>query len=668
MNTTVNSVIESIGAYLPPTKVTTKEVLAGCANHVRVPLERLTGIKSRHFAGETEFSIDLARKAVQDCLHSSIIPAAEFDLLICANISRWDAPNVVSYEPSTAAVLKREFGFKAAQAYDISNACASMWTAVYVVDSLIRAGAIKSAMVVSGEYISHLTRVAQKEIVDYLDPQLASLTLGDAGMALAMTASNNPDAGFRDIEIYTLSRYSRFCIAKPTDKAHGGAAMHTDAVKVTASVVPHAATHAEQMLRRSGEHLKQINHIIPHQTSRLTMQDALREIATRFDTECGDQLINNLAERGNTASTAHFLALRDSIDNSRVNPGDKILFAISGSGQTTGSALYTCDDLPARHRMNGSAPPRKALAPVEVGSTLAMPFCIESIAQVTPVEGEQPDTLKMLGQAARGCLEQSQFSTAEIELLVSTGVYRTEYLTEPALAALLAGDLEMNDSREVDDENKTLAFDLLNGPAGFLNACHMVSEMARAGRVERAMIVASEIENNAIIEPDNLLGLREMGSAVILHESEDGETGFQAFRFDQYDEHADKHRVVCKWNAEGKTYLDINIADDYHETLVECVARSVESFLREQHLELGGLKYLLPPQVSSEFAASLAKRLQAPTGLIVDVATEGLDYATSSTAAGMQAVMNREDTSPGDLGLVVNAGSGIQVACALYQF
>jgi len=529
MNQTFNSIIESIGAYLPPTTVTTKEVLAGCANHVRVPLERLTGIRSRHFAGETEFSIDLARQAVEDCLKSSQMKAADFDLIICANISRWDGPNIVSYEPSTAAVLKREFGFKKAQAYDISNACASMWTAVYVVDSLIRAGAIQSAMVVSGEYISHLTRVAQKEIVDYLDPQLASLTLGDAGMALAMTASTSPDAGFRDIEIYTLSKYSRFCIAKPTDKPHGGASMHTDAVKVTASVVPHAATHAEQMLRRSGEHLDQINHIIPHQTSRLTMQDALREIATRFDTQCDGQLINNLAERGNTASTAHFLALRDSIENSRVNQGDKILFAISGSGQTTGSALYTCDDLPERVRLNGSAPARQAFEPPQVGSTLAMPFCIESFAQVTPDKGETPDTLKMLAGAANGCLEKSAFSKEQIELLVSVGVYRTEFLTEPALAALLAGDLKINDAREVDDENKTLAFDLLNGPAGFLNACHMVSEMARAGRVERAMIVASELENNAVIAPHDLLGLREMASAVTLHESEDGETGFQAF-------------------------------------------------------------------------------------------------------------------------------------------
>ena len=68
MTQTANSIIESIGVYLPPRQVTTDEILKGCVNRVRVPLERLTGIQSRHRAGESEFSIDLAIKAVEDCL------------------------------------------------------------------------------------------------------------------------------------------------------------------------------------------------------------------------------------------------------------------------------------------------------------------------------------------------------------------------------------------------------------------------------------------------------------------------------------------------------------------------------------------------------------------------------------------------------------------------
>ncbi len=314
-------------------------------------MEKLTGIRARHVAGEEEFSIDLARKAVQNCLeHSDSLPE-EFDLIICANISRYDGPRKVTYEPSTAAVLKQEFGLTHAVALDISNACAGMWTGVFLADALIRTGAIRRGMVVSGEYITYLTDTAQKEIVDYLDPQVASLTLGDAGVAVELRLSPSPAVGFHDIELYTLARYSRDCIAKPSNRPHGGAAMYTDAVKVSSAVVPHAAKHVREVLARNAHSLSRYKHIVPHQTSKLTMQDGLKSVAKDFPIDIGQRLVNNLTERGNTATTSHLLALRDQMLAERIHSGDEILFLISGSGQTTGTALYACDDLPERIRV-----------------------------------------------------------------------------------------------------------------------------------------------------------------------------------------------------------------------------------------------------------------------------------------------------------------------------
>ena len=389
---------------------------------------------------------------------------------------------------------------------DLSNACAGMWTGAYLVDALIRTGAIRRGLVVSGEYISYLATTAQKEIVDYLDPQIASLTLGDAGVAVELRLSPSPAVGFHDIELYTLAQYSRDCIAKPSDKTHGGAAMYTDAVKVSSAVVPHAAKHAEQILRKNGHSVEQYQHIIPHQTSRLTMNDAIKSVAGEFPIDLDRRLINNLTHRGNTATTSHFLALRDAMHGGRIQAGDEVLFLISGSGQTTGTALYTCDDLPERIRSK-TPRTRETASPSVPGETLAVPLQFESFAQVARSEIEPNDTLTMLGRVAEACLEKSQYAKEEMELLLSVGVYRSEFLTEPAIAALLAGNLKMNDCREPDDEHKTFAFDLLNGALGFLNACYLVSELSRAGCLERAMIVASEIENNAQVMPDHLLGL-----------------------------------------------------------------------------------------------------------------------------------------------------------------
>lgn len=670
MKRTVTSVIESLGVYLPPKQMGTQEILEGCVNHVRVPLERLTGIRSRHRAGDSEFSIHLAANAVKDCLQRSRAKAEYFELLICANISRFDGPGSVSYEPSTAAQLRRQFGFTNAIAMDLSNACAGVWTAVYVVDALIRSGAIRRGMVVSGEYITYLTDTAQKEIVDYLDPQLASLTLGDSGVAVALETSPRPEVGFHDIELFTLSKYSRFCIAKPSTEAHGGAAMYTDAVKVTASVVPRAAEHADEVLQRHDRTIDQMNHIIPHQTSRLTMQDALKALSNRYTTDLSQRLINNLAERANTATTSHMLALWDSIQNGRIGTDEDIMFLISGSGQTTGTAVYTCDDLPERIRANGTTNSVNRAVPAQTaaGQTLKVPMSIESIALVTPGDPEAPDTLDMLESAATQCLQRSSFATEQIEMLLSVGVYRKDFLTEPAMAALLAGELRMNHDRQTGDDHKTLAFDILNGPLGFLNACYLLTELSAAGCLERAMIVASEIENNRVAAPSDMLGLREVATATILRESEDGETGFQAFGFYHFAEYHDHNVTALLWNEQGQPYLKSSRKKDLLDTYLQCIEPAVAEFLKRNGYEREEIRFLLPPQISPAFVSETARRLEFAGDSVVDVSIEGQDLATSATPVALQAVLESQRAQSGDLGVIVNVGSGIQVACAVYQF
>ena len=135
-----NTIIESLGVYLPPQSSSTSEVLQGCKNQIRFPLEKVTGIKTRHMAGQKEFSIDLARNAIGDCLAKSKYNPSDIDLLICCNISRYDALDLVSFEPSTSIRLRQHFGFTNAMVFDITNACAGMFTGIYIVNALINTG------------------------------------------------------------------------------------------------------------------------------------------------------------------------------------------------------------------------------------------------------------------------------------------------------------------------------------------------------------------------------------------------------------------------------------------------------------------------------------------------------------------------------------------------
>ena len=109
-------------------------------------------------------------------------------------------------------------------------------------------------MVVSGEYITHLTLTAQKEIESFLDPRLACLTLGDAGAALILERSPDSESGFQLIDLYTRAEFSSLCVAKASDRAHGGAIMYTDSVRLSSAAIRHAVSHAIRSLQGAAGH------------------------------------------------------------------------------------------------------------------------------------------------------------------------------------------------------------------------------------------------------------------------------------------------------------------------------------------------------------------------------------------------------------------------------
>src|SRR5215471_724440 len=170
-----NTVIESLGVYLPPGVISTGEVLAECG---RIPwiqrnavarIERLIGIKNRRLAAETETASEMARKAILNCLSVSHCQASDIDLLLYCGISRYGAPKQYVSEPSISVVLASQFPFPNALAFDISNGCAGMFTAINIADSLIQSGFVRTALIVSGEHITDLMKTAQKETSSYID-------------------------------------------------------------------------------------------------------------------------------------------------------------------------------------------------------------------------------------------------------------------------------------------------------------------------------------------------------------------------------------------------------------------------------------------------------------------------------------------------------------------
>jgi 3-oxoacyl-[acyl-carrier-protein] synthase III len=672
-------VVESLGVYLPPETVSTREVVAGCQNRLDFPLEKMTGIESRQMAGREEFSIDLALHAAADCLSHSRFRADEIDLLIACNISRYDGPEFeISYEPSTASKLKHRIGAASAIAFDICNACAGFFTALAVAESMLLSGRVRRAMIVSGEYITHLTKTAQREIQGFLDPRLACLTLGDAGAAVIVELTE-ADCGFETLDLYTSGRHHDLCVAKATDQTHGGAIMLTDAIKASAVTLDHSVAHAHRVLQDHRWNPDDVQHLIMHQTSSTTLDGAIEELNRHFGRTVShrENTVNNLARRGNTASTTHWVAVMDLIRQGRIRSGDKAVFAISGSGQTIGTALYRFDHLPERIRHPGRDHVASPTADLPRAATCGVEIVAVAVERVTDrggrSEGGTAETeaestveftcVKSARSAAEACITAAHWQPDEVQTLVHCGVYRDEFLSEPAVAAILAGELKLNDAGPKESGKRTLAFDLSAGGTGPLAACQVVAAMMRSGRTERALVTASEVENN---KPENRRGVAELGSAIALRQVDDSDVGFGEFFFRSYPQHACAFAVSTRLRR-GKPELAIRRSDDLADVMLRCITQCVTEFLAESDTMISDYGRILVSVSPGIGRQGVADAIGASIDQIDMASQEADDAFTSALAVIWKSLGEEYSTSRRKPWLLVAAGSGIDVVCVPYR-
>ena len=347
----LNTVIESLGVYYPEGRLSTKELVDGCKVKPCLDLEELTGIKTRPVVADNEYSLDLAREAATRCFEISKYQPEDIDLVICANICRYNGPNFKhGFEPSTAALLARDFDFSNAIIFDEPNACAGMFTALYIVDAYLKAGFIKRGMVISGEALTCLARTAQKEMSEPFDPQMACLTVGDAGAAFILEQTDNPEIGFHNMDVFTVAQHSDLCLGTYSRKPHGGFVMYTDSIKIHQIAIGMTAEHVGRMVKGTKWENSENHHYLMHQTGTKAIRTTRESINAWTGTKvCSkENSIVNVTERGNGASTAHFVALWDHIRNGAIKSKENILFAVQSSGINLGVGLYTLDDLPER--------------------------------------------------------------------------------------------------------------------------------------------------------------------------------------------------------------------------------------------------------------------------------------------------------------------------------
>ena len=179
--------ITSVGSYLPGRPITTEDINRKIYETTRYQvtnglIERLTGVRARYYRAEDEQSSDLAVKAASIAIDRAGVSNEEVDLLIFAACSQ-DLT-----EPATANIIQEKMELTNAHVLDVKNACNSFLNALDVADSHVRAGKARCAVVAVGETLSLGIDWNGIRSDKDLRSRIGSLTLGDAGAAVVLTA------------------------------------------------------------------------------------------------------------------------------------------------------------------------------------------------------------------------------------------------------------------------------------------------------------------------------------------------------------------------------------------------------------------------------------------------------------------------------------------------
>ncbi|MFD0278047.1 3-oxoacyl-ACP synthase III family protein [Kitasatospora sp. NPDC127111] len=341
---------EALGAYLPETVRSTPELVASVTGLPDVDLERITGVAERRVYDPRpearEDSFGLALRAAEDALAHSRYDAADLDIVISASITRFRDGDDFCFEPSFAASLARELGARRAIHFDVSNACAGMMTGVHLLDRMIRAGVVRTGLVVSGEQATRVAETAAREITDSYDAQFASLSVGDSAVAVVMDGAVDDADRIHYVDLMTCAEYSHLCLGMPSDRTEG-IALYTDNRQMHKEdrLRMWPAFHGDQLAKLGRTFAdERFDYVVQHQVGTRFIDYVNRTGAREFGAPMPESL-SVVEEFGNTASTSHFLVLHRHLKAGTARRGARYLLVPAASGVVTGALSVTITNL-----------------------------------------------------------------------------------------------------------------------------------------------------------------------------------------------------------------------------------------------------------------------------------------------------------------------------------
>lgn len=290
-------------------------------------VQQKSGIAQRHYASPHESQAELAATALRDALARGGIAPGSIDLLLSAS----GVPDQAL--PAMSCRILEPAGLAAGTpAFDVNASCLGFLAALQMAAGLLASGAYRRIAITASDLASRG--------IDWADPE-ASLIFGD-GAAAVIVEAGAPGQGI------VMQRFETHPSGKQMCEVRAGGTARNPRTGVVAQDYLFAMQgravfklvsglldgFLQRLFQGSGRGLSDIDLIVPHQASHLSMQ----HLQKRLDVPA-QRVVDIYAQHGNQVCASLPTALHEALAGGRARRGSQLLMLGSAAGVTLGGMV-----------------------------------------------------------------------------------------------------------------------------------------------------------------------------------------------------------------------------------------------------------------------------------------------------------------------------------------
>lgn len=317
----IRSVLLGTGSALPR-RVVSNDELAKTVDTSDEWIRERTGITQRYIADEDETTSTLATAAARAALEDAGIAISDIDLIVLATATPDDT------FPSTATRVQHALGGSGFPAFDVAAVCSGFLYAVGVVDSMLRTGAAKRALVIGAETFSR--------ILDWED-RATCVLFGDGAGAFVLEAQDVAEdgPGLLATKLHADGAHRELLYVDGGPSATGTVGkLRMKGREVFRHAVVNLASVLKEVLEEAGEEPGAIDWIVPHQANFRILDATARKLGLPIE-----KVVVTVDQHANTSAASVPLAYDVAKRDGRIQPGQLVMLEAMGGGFTWGASL-----------------------------------------------------------------------------------------------------------------------------------------------------------------------------------------------------------------------------------------------------------------------------------------------------------------------------------------